>query len=258
LAIKVTCAGCSSSFNAPDNSAGKSGKCPKCGGPITVPRAEPFAAPLPSRSQAAEVAQSRPVAVAPPPPAVVNDTRDCPFCGEAIKRVATKCRFCGELLGEERRSAERAAGPVEEETLLTARPAPFRNQPIRTAMVLLVFVIALLVAASTPSPEAKLAAGGIAGFAGFIFVYWYLQAMTTSLTVTNKRSTLRRGILAKRTREVRHADIRVLDVNQSFTDRLLGVGSIAIGSAGLNDVEISIGGVRNPRSVREAIDKQRP
>jgi len=35
--IPVACSKCLSRFNAPDGSAGKSGKCPNCGEPITVP-----------------------------------------------------------------------------------------------------------------------------------------------------------------------------------------------------------------------------
>jgi predicted nucleic acid-binding Zn-ribbon protein len=37
MTISVVCPSCSSQFNAPDEAAGKTGHCPKCGSPILIP-----------------------------------------------------------------------------------------------------------------------------------------------------------------------------------------------------------------------------
>src|SRR5690606_12359584 len=58
-----------------------------------------------------------------------------------------------------------------------------------------------------------------------------LATRFTRLTVTNKRTLLRRGVLQKTTREVRHADVHLLKVDQSFLDRLLKIGRVSVSSA---------------------------
>jgi len=37
---------------------------------------------------------------------VADDTKQCPKCGQMIKKTAKKCRFCGEWLNEENKEAE--------------------------------------------------------------------------------------------------------------------------------------------------------
>ncbi|HEY8668177.1 MAG TPA: GYF domain-containing protein [Tepidisphaeraceae bacterium] len=71
---------------------------------------------LPASRVRGLIPEARPAAVAappsPPPIAVEDRTKPCPFCGEQIKASAIKCRFCGEML-ESRKTAE-----AVEETLI--------------------------------------------------------------------------------------------------------------------------------------------
>ena len=82
---------------------------------------------------------------------------------------------------------------------------------------------------------------------------WYLKCRCTTLEISNKRTTLRAGILSKNTTEVRHQDIRNLAVNQNMFQRMLGVGTIALSSAGQSDMEIIVSGIRNPQKIAAAV-----
>ena len=90
-----------------------------------------------------------------------------------------------------------------------------------------------------------------------ILVIWWLDCLGTTLTVTTKRTTLRRGILSKKTNDVWHRDVRNIQVKQGILQRLLGVGTIGISSAGQGDVEIAVNGMPNPEKVRRFIDEHR-
>jgi uncharacterized membrane protein YdbT with pleckstrin-like domain len=71
--------------------------------------------------------------------------------------------------------------------------------------------------------------------------------------VTNRRTVLRRGLLARETSEVRHRDVRNVQVNQTTFERLLGVGDLALSSAGQSDFEIAVKGIPNPNRVADVI-----
>ena len=134
----------------------------------------------------------------------------------------------------------------------TVRPAMFRNRPLR--FLLLIGLIAIGgVLGWVRSPF-----GWIASVAGVaILLLWWVRNRAVSLEVTTQRTIMRNGMLARRTREVRHADVRFLEVKQSFGQRLRGVGSLAISSAAHGEVEIAINGIPRPEHVKDTIDGYR-
>ena len=124
-----------------------------------------------------------------------------------------------------------------ENILYTAHPSMFRNNPIGF-LFCIVLVLAL-------------------GFGLLILLYWWLKVLGTTLTVTNERVTLRKGILSKHTNEVFLADIRNVQISQSLFQRMFNVGTIGISSAGQGGMEIEISGIPKPQSVKQLIDQHR-
>ncbi|MDQ3333471.1 MAG: PH domain-containing protein, partial [Planctomycetota bacterium] len=85
------------------------------------------------------------------------------------------------------------------------------------------------------------------------WLVWWAQTRFTMLTITSRRSTLRRGLIARETSEVQHRDVRNLQINQTTLERLLGVGDIAISSAGQDGLEIHVEGIPHPEKVAAVV-----
>ncbi len=155
----------------------------------------------------------------------------CPDCTGRVSDRAHACPHCGFPVREELGGG---AGP--ERTLREISPRLFGgNWFVHALMILLCFVLV-----------------------GFVFylVEW-LICRGTRLVITNRRTTLTRGLLDKQTSEVRHVDVRNVRVNQSFVQRMFRVGTLEISSAGQGDVEIGIKGVPDPQAIATLIREQR-
>ena len=125
---------------------------------------------------------------------------------------------------------------ASEETLLDLHPAMFQNNPLG-------FILSVILV--------------VAGVGLVILVIWWLNTKAATLTVTNKRSIQRTGLIAKKTTEVLHRDVRNIEINQSVFQRMFGVGSIGIASAGQSGIEVQFAGVRDPDGVKAVIDRYR-
>lgn len=153
---------------------------------------------------------------------------------------------------------------TEERTLFQAHPAMVRARPF-------LFTLLAIVALATLGGSIVSFAGiwtGIGGIfaiiflviavvAGFILFWWWLQCKRTTLTVTTSRTSMREGLLSKHITEVWHHHVRNVQVTQSFSERIMGVGTISIASAGKSDFEIQMHGVPKVKKIKDLIDQNR-
>lgn len=170
----------------------------------------------------------------------------CPGCGSKMRVPIPEAVELTEAKSADTPTPESSASSVQqtlpttpprEETLIVTRPKMFRNHPIWFILCLLLSVV---------------------GIGLVVLSIWYMKVLTTTLTVTTKRTTLRQGILSKHTREVRHSDVRFLEVDQGILQRILGVGKLAVSSAGQGELEIIVEGIYRPSYVKDTIDSYRP
>ena len=120
----------------------------------------------------------------------------------------------------------------KEETLLIINPAMFRGEPV--GFIICVVLIPL-------------------GIGIVLLLLWWLQCRFTTYTITNLRTIAQTGILSRNTNEVRHIDVRNLQVNQDVFQRMFGFGSVAISSAGQSDIELTMFRVENPYKIADII-----
>jgi uncharacterized membrane protein YdbT with pleckstrin-like domain len=152
-----------------------------------------------------------------------------------------------------------------EKELYASHPRMFRNNPFKfilNYLVMLVCIVGIIVIAASDKPHVLFWLLGGALIVVFVIVgsmqiIWWLQILSTTLTVTDKRTILRKGILSKFTNEVLHENIRNIQVFQSFMQRMLKVGSIGISSAGQAGVEIEVQGIPTPYDLKACIDQYR-
>ena len=120
------------------------------------------------------------------------------------------------------------------QVIYEAHPAMFRAHPfwfILAVLLILAFGIGIL-----------------------ILLYWYIKTRATSLTVTDHEITYERGILSKDRTSVSLKHVRSVHVTQGFINRILGVGTIQISTAG-DLPEFTIADLPDPQVIREAIAK---
>ena len=157
---------------------------------------------------------------------------DCPDCGKPVSNAAHACPNCGYPVAEKLAPQPAAAAPNDQ-------PEP--KEPL---------------AEIRPSWW---------GYFWHVFFFWlivppiiaYFRRASTVLRIFPERITLTRGLLSKCYRDYNPRDIRSIDIDQSFLQRLVGVGDLTISTAATAEGAEQIKAIPDPQGVRDLILAQR-
>jgi hypothetical protein len=221
--------------------------CPRCGAPVTVDQPANGKGVTCAGCGAAIALVTLP---AEPADGASGASKPCPYCRESIRAEARKCRFCGEFLdpalkreralaagGTTNAFSDKDSGAQPVDTVeYESHPAMFGNHPFGFMATIVLCV---------------------AGVGFVILLVWWLRCKAMTLTVTDRRTILRTGLLSRTSNEVYHRDVRNIQVSQSFFQRMMDVGRVAISSAGQSGIEIDVHGLPEPRRVEAAINRHR-
>lgn len=151
----------------------------------------------------------------------------CPECGREVSSSAPACPACGYPVAAEQTAAAEAASSSSE-VLAEIRPSWW-------GYFWHLFFFWLIV------PP---------------FIAWWKRA-SIALRIHPGRVTVERGMFSKCFREFRARDIRSIDIDQSFFDRMLGIGDLSISTAAATDASEQLKGIPRPHDVRDLILMQR-
>jgi hypothetical protein len=157
---------------------------------------------------------------------------NCPDCGKPVSAAAHACPNCGypvaEKLAPQPAVGAPSPGPGNSEALAEIRPSWW-------------------------------------GYFWHLFFFWlivppiiaHFQRGATVLRIFPERIALARGLLSKCYRDYNPRDIRSIDIDQSFFQRLVGIGDLTISTAATAEGAERIKSIPDPKGVRDLILAQR-
>jgi membrane protein YdbS with pleckstrin-like domain len=205
---------------------------------------------------------------------MTDQTATCANCDRRIGRLEkpaqwqgnTVCSECYERLlraaandptAPATTAAPASAPPAEDPAAAdavewTASPAVIRNAPVYTAVAILC-VTAIVLAFYIPLAWAAIS---IVPLLAVVLVE-EIQRRSVAYTITTKRVIAERGILSKDRHEVRISDIREVNLDQTFTGRIFGYGSVGLDTAAEIGGDIKMVNIPHPRRVMELLHSLR-
>lgn len=151
-----------------------------------------------------------------------NDTKACPACGETIKLVAAKCRYCNTDLSSFKASQETEL----EKTLYSGHPAI-----IYSAWQWLAVVLTL----------------------GVAYLYYWLKSLGLTYKITTQRIKLEKGILSKTVDSVELFTIEHFDLHKPLGMRLAGHCVLRLRSSDADFQTVSLYGINELENLADTL-----
>ena len=90
------------------------------------------------------------------------------------------------------------------------------------------------------------------GLTWLLALYEYLKLRFTEQGLTNKRVILKRGIISRRSEEMKLTSIETVEINQGVWGRMLGFGTVRVTGRGISDLVFR--SIADPMAVKRQIE----